>query len=159
MVLTVEPGLYFQVDDLTVPAQYRGIGVRIEDDVVVTASGMRNLSADIPSEAATSKAGWRRCGNREATGHALDTARGRSLPSLPREEVHFPDAADDARGGHADAWPGRAFRRRGVLSSVSLTDLLSRTIRGERPGPTGDGGLLPGVEARPSSPAASDDSR
>jgi len=51
MVLTVEPGLYFQTDDLTVPARYRGIGVRIEDDVVVTAKGMRNLSADIPSEA------------------------------------------------------------------------------------------------------------
>ncbi|HZX42510.1 MAG TPA: M24 family metallopeptidase, partial [Myxococcaceae bacterium] len=51
MVLTVEPGLYFQTDDLTVPARYRGIGVRIEDDVLVTARGMRNLSADFPSEA------------------------------------------------------------------------------------------------------------
>jgi Xaa-Pro aminopeptidase len=49
MVLTVEPGLYFQKDDLTVPARYRGIGVRIEDDVMVTSKGMRNLSADIPS--------------------------------------------------------------------------------------------------------------
>ncbi|HEY0839622.1 MAG TPA: M24 family metallopeptidase, partial [Vulgatibacter sp.] len=48
MVLTVEPGLYFQRDDLTVPARYRGIGVRIEDDVVVTARGCRVLSADIP---------------------------------------------------------------------------------------------------------------
>ncbi len=51
MVLTVEPGLYFQTDDLTVPKRYRGIGVRIEDDVLVTAKGMRNLSAAIPSEA------------------------------------------------------------------------------------------------------------
>jgi Xaa-Pro aminopeptidase len=51
MVLTVEPGLYFQMDDLTVPARYRGIGVRIEDDVLVTAKGVRNLSAAIPSEA------------------------------------------------------------------------------------------------------------
>jgi Xaa-Pro aminopeptidase len=51
MVLTVEPGLYFQIDDLTVPARYRGIGVRIEDDVVVTEKGMKNLSADIPSTA------------------------------------------------------------------------------------------------------------
>ena len=50
MVLTVEPGLYFQSDDLTVPAKFRGIGVRIEDDVVVTGKGHRNLSADIPSE-------------------------------------------------------------------------------------------------------------
>jgi Xaa-Pro aminopeptidase len=51
MVLTVEPGLYFQLDDLTVPAKYRGIGVRIEDDVLVTAKGCTNLSAAIPSEA------------------------------------------------------------------------------------------------------------
>jgi Xaa-Pro aminopeptidase len=51
MVLTVEPGLYFQVDDLTVPKKYRGIGVRIEDDVVVTDRGMRNLSGGIPSAA------------------------------------------------------------------------------------------------------------
>lgn len=49
MVLTIEPGLYFQVDDLTVPAKFRGIGVRIEDDVVVTSSGCKNLSAGIPT--------------------------------------------------------------------------------------------------------------
>jgi Xaa-Pro aminopeptidase len=47
MVLTVEPGLYFQKDDLTVPARYRGIGVRIEDDVLVTARGYQILS-DLP---------------------------------------------------------------------------------------------------------------
>lgn len=51
MVLTVEPGLYFQKDDLTVPAKYRGIGVRIEDDVLVTPKGCRVLSEDIPREA------------------------------------------------------------------------------------------------------------
>ncbi|MFO0550545.1 MAG: aminopeptidase P family protein [Polyangiaceae bacterium] len=48
MVLTIEPGLYFQPDDLTVPERYRGIGVRIEDDVLVTKTGMRNLSGSIP---------------------------------------------------------------------------------------------------------------
>ncbi|MDT7547081.1 MAG: Xaa-Pro aminopeptidase [Actinomycetota bacterium] len=47
-VLTVEPGLYFQPDDLTVPEDLRGIGVRIEDDVVITADGHRNLSAALP---------------------------------------------------------------------------------------------------------------
>jgi Xaa-Pro aminopeptidase len=51
MVLTVEPGLYFQEDDLTVPKKYRGIGVRIEDDLLVTAKGFENLSKAIPSEA------------------------------------------------------------------------------------------------------------
>ncbi|MEZ4301161.1 MAG: aminopeptidase P family protein [Polyangiaceae bacterium] len=50
MVLTVEPGLYFQEDDLTVPEEYRGIGVRIEDDVLVTETGYENLSAHIPAE-------------------------------------------------------------------------------------------------------------
>jgi Xaa-Pro aminopeptidase len=50
MVLTIEPGLYFQIDDLTVPSKYRGIGVRIEDDVLVTDKGYDNLSRDIPTD-------------------------------------------------------------------------------------------------------------
>ncbi|WP_036492243.1 aminopeptidase P family protein [Nocardioides sp. CF8] len=48
MVLTVEPGLYFQADDLLVPEELRGIGIRIEDDILVTADGWRNLSAALP---------------------------------------------------------------------------------------------------------------
>ena len=48
MVFTIEPGLYFQPDDLTVPEEFRGIGVRIEDDVLVTADGVESLSAGIP---------------------------------------------------------------------------------------------------------------
>ncbi|WP_037574446.1 aminopeptidase P family protein [Phaeacidiphilus oryzae] len=52
MVLTVEPGLYFQEDDLTVPEEYRGIGVRIEDDILVTADGRRNLSEGLPRTSA-----------------------------------------------------------------------------------------------------------
>ena len=51
MVFTIEPGLYFQLDDLTVPEEYRGIGVRIEDDIVVTETGAENLSAGIPRTA------------------------------------------------------------------------------------------------------------
>lgn len=48
MIFTIEPGLYFQPDDLTVPAEFRGIGVRIEDDILVTTDGAVNLSAEIP---------------------------------------------------------------------------------------------------------------
>ena len=44
MILTVEPGLYFKNDDLLVPAELRGIGVRIEDDILVTSDGCENLS-------------------------------------------------------------------------------------------------------------------
>ncbi|AXA95561.1 aminopeptidase P family protein [Microbacterium sp. PM5] len=51
MVFTIEPGLYFQIDDLTVPEEFRGIGVRIEDDILMTADGPVNLSAGIPRTA------------------------------------------------------------------------------------------------------------
>ncbi|MCW2819829.1 MAG: Xaa-Pro aminopeptidase [Marmoricola sp.] len=50
MVLTVEPGLYFQEDDLLVPEELRGTGIRIEDDIVVTADGWENLSAALPRD-------------------------------------------------------------------------------------------------------------
>ncbi|MDQ3274816.1 MAG: M24B family metallopeptidase, partial [Actinomycetota bacterium] len=50
-VLTVEPGLYFQPDDELVPEELRGIGIRIEDDLLVTADGNVNLSAAMPRTA------------------------------------------------------------------------------------------------------------
>jgi Xaa-Pro aminopeptidase len=49
-VLTVEPGLYFQSNDRSVPAELRGIGVRIEDDIAVTDGAARNLSGMLPRE-------------------------------------------------------------------------------------------------------------
>jgi len=52
MCLTVEPGLYFQQDDLLVPEELRGTGIRIEDDILVTADGAENLSAALPRAAA-----------------------------------------------------------------------------------------------------------
>lgn len=49
MTFTIEPGLYFRADDEAIPAEYRGIGVRIEDDVLVNADGsVTRMSEDIP---------------------------------------------------------------------------------------------------------------
>lgn len=60
MVFTIEPGLYFQPDDLTVPDAFRGIGVRIEDNILVTADGAENLSIGIPRTADDVEAWLRR---------------------------------------------------------------------------------------------------
>ncbi|WP_424863756.1 aminopeptidase P family protein [Streptomyces sp. MMS24-I29] len=66
-VLTVEPGLYLQPDDETLPAELRGIGVRIEDDLVVTADGARLMSGALPRTAD---------GIEEWMGRLLDSAAG-----------------------------------------------------------------------------------
>ncbi|MCD4560582.1 Xaa-Pro aminopeptidase [Lelliottia nimipressuralis] len=50
MVLTVEPGLYI-APDADVPAEYRGIGIRIEDDIVITKNGNENLTASVVKKA------------------------------------------------------------------------------------------------------------
>jgi Xaa-Pro aminopeptidase len=52
MIITVEPGLYFKADDELVPENLRGIGVRIEDDIVITSDGSENLSAGLPRSSA-----------------------------------------------------------------------------------------------------------
>ena len=48
MVFTIEPALYFKDEDLSVPEEYRGIGIRLEDDVLCTEDGNVNLSAALP---------------------------------------------------------------------------------------------------------------
>ncbi|MDO4898449.1 MAG: aminopeptidase P family protein [Rothia sp. (in: high G+C Gram-positive bacteria)] len=48
MVFTIEPGLYFKEEDLAIPEELRGIGIRIEDDVLITEDGNENLSAALP---------------------------------------------------------------------------------------------------------------
>lgn len=60
MVFTIEPGLYFQPDDLTVPQEFRGIGIRIEDNILVTDDGAVNLSVGIPRTADDVEAWLRR---------------------------------------------------------------------------------------------------
>lgn len=48
MVFTIEPGLYFKEEDLAIPEELRGIGIRLEDDVLITVDGNENLSAALP---------------------------------------------------------------------------------------------------------------
>ena len=50
MVITVEPGLYFKSTDLLIPEELRGIGVRIEDDIVITEDGCEILSDHLPRD-------------------------------------------------------------------------------------------------------------
>ena len=59
MVLTIEPGLYFQPDDAIAPPELRGIGIRIEDDFVVEGDGCDNLSAHFRERQRQSRSGWR----------------------------------------------------------------------------------------------------
>ncbi|HET8554723.1 MAG TPA: aminopeptidase P N-terminal domain-containing protein [Rhodanobacteraceae bacterium] len=56
MVLTVEPGIYVQPNDTDAPERWRGIGIRIEDDVAVTREGHEVLTAAMPSEASAIEA-------------------------------------------------------------------------------------------------------
>ncbi|AQP45097.1 aminopeptidase P family protein [Tessaracoccus flavus] len=51
MIITVEPGIYFKSTDLLVPEEYRGIGIRIEDDILITDGDPVNLSEALPREA------------------------------------------------------------------------------------------------------------
>ena len=95
-VLTVEPGLYFQPDDDLVPEELRGIGVRIEDDVLVTADRRGNLSAGLPRA------------RRRGRDLARRAARGRPPPARLTPAPPFTAAPPP------DASPlGGRFRRRG----------------------------------------------
>ncbi len=50
MLFTVEPGLYVSLGDTSVPSEFRGIGVRIEDDILVTDVGIEVLTLEAPKE-------------------------------------------------------------------------------------------------------------
>ena len=103
MVFTIEPGLYFQPDDLTVPERFRGIGVRIEDNILVTADGAENLSAAIPRTADDVEA-WVRSplrAERQAVGVGGRSSPGRRAPDRR------------CRGGRRGRRVGRMLRLRG----------------------------------------------
>ncbi|MFT5477878.1 MAG: Xaa-Pro aminopeptidase [Planctomycetota bacterium] len=76
MVLTVEPGLYVAADDETVDARWRGIGIRIEDDVLVTKGGHEVLSAGIPKSVADVEAACGSMGPTPPKVHAATQLRG-----------------------------------------------------------------------------------
>jgi Xaa-Pro aminopeptidase len=69
MIITVEPGLYFKPDDELIPKPLRGLGVRIEDDILITSTGNENLTAALP----------RRSVDVEAWMSTIWTARGTAL--------------------------------------------------------------------------------
>ncbi|MEC8380127.1 MAG: M24 family metallopeptidase, partial [Myxococcota bacterium] len=50
MILTVEPGLYVAGNDESAPQQFRGMGIRIEDDILITDTGNENLTSAAPKE-------------------------------------------------------------------------------------------------------------
>jgi Xaa-Pro aminopeptidase len=50
MVITIEPGLYFDPDDESLPDEIRGIGIRIEDNILISGNSPTNLTMDIPKE-------------------------------------------------------------------------------------------------------------
>lgn len=50
MCFTVEPGLYIPADDTSAPQKYRGIGIRIEDNIRVTSHGTENMTTSVPKE-------------------------------------------------------------------------------------------------------------
>ena len=50
-VLTIEPGLYFPANDMSIAEEFRGIGIRIEDDVLVTSEGCEVMTKGVPKEA------------------------------------------------------------------------------------------------------------
>lgn len=67
MVITVEPGIYFRSTDLLVPEEYRGIGIRIEDDILITDDAPVNLSAALPRHPDDVEAWLARLGGEDVT--------------------------------------------------------------------------------------------
>jgi Xaa-Pro aminopeptidase len=109
MVFTIEPGLYFQIDDLTVPEEYRGIGVRIEDDILVTADGPVNLSPASPH---------RRRGRGLDRAHCPLRSEERTQTRVRSHSATVgASAAPTSSGGRLDPSPRTSDRRRESIRS------------------------------------------
>jgi len=113
MVLTVEPGLYFHAFDETVPPELRGIGIRIEDDILVTPGGSEVLSDAMPIDAD----GLERWMREQMSGHASKASRCQVTPVIgtgnESESVCHPpcsSAAQPARARREDALRGHHLR-------------------------------------------------
>lgn len=63
MVFTIEPGIYIPLSATDVPEGYRGMGIRIEDDILVTENGFENLSAGVPRTITDIEAIMSTCGH------------------------------------------------------------------------------------------------
>jgi len=73
MCFTVEPGLYFDKDDKRVPKQFRGIGIRIEDDIAIVEGGNEVLTAGVPKEVAEIESVMREGHTLRLTGHRVQS--------------------------------------------------------------------------------------
>jgi Xaa-Pro aminopeptidase len=87
MAFTVEPGLYFDADDTRVPEQYRGIGVRIEDIVVITEDGRAVLTSAVPKTVDQIEALMARSRDADVKGKGKTGGKSPDHESYPR---HFP---------------------------------------------------------------------
>ena len=147
-MLTVEPGLYFQEDDLLVPEELRGIGIRIEDDILVTADGYRNLSAALPRTSADVEEWMGRLRSAPLTldCHHYDAFRCRScsLLEVPRarqlsdKEAHARSLVASPLWLPTVAGPESGFRNKAKMAVGGTADaptlgILDRDLHRHRP--------------------------
>lgn len=111
MVLTVEPGLYFHAHDLTIPAELRGIGVRLEDDVEVTSKGPRVLSDALPIDAEGIEVWTQSC---------MAGDDNRCPLSKPQKEVEYAHSANNRNSheGEPEVFDAEPWIRRGPSAGI-----------------------------------------
>ncbi|MCH4250123.1 MAG: aminopeptidase P N-terminal domain-containing protein [Microbacteriaceae bacterium] len=83
MVVTIEPGIYLRADDLLVPPELRGIGIRIEDDILITETGAIRLTEGFPRRARDVEAWVRTLGETRETGSEFGGLRAEDAAGTP----------------------------------------------------------------------------